>query len=293
MTAPHGKVPQRPALGVKIGNDEASRPQSGLPDADIVYEEMAEGGITRYLAVFQCQVPPVIGPVRSVRWDDWHLLASYGHPILSFSGGAEHYDADVAALHWLFDANGSEGVTQSAYYRTSNRVPPWNYYTSGKALWALDSNHVPPQPQFSYSKAPPAGAVPAASGTISYFASGSTVMWKWSSRDQRWDRFVAGSADDDVSGSQLQATNVIIESVPTRSGGIAEGSAEYIESLTAGSGPAWILRNGKVEAGTWNCPAYGDVTRYLFPNGRAMTLAPGKTWIEVVPNRNYPISIQR
>jgi hypothetical protein len=103
---------------------------------------------------------------------------------------------------------------------------------------------------------------------------------------------VGGVRDDDVSGSQLRATNVIIETVPTESGGIAEGSAEYIESITLGSGPAWILRNGKVEAGTWNRAAYGDVVQYRFPDGKTMTLEPGNTWIEVVPNHDYPVSIQ-
>ncbi|MGD0594364.1 MAG: DUF3048 domain-containing protein [Acidimicrobiales bacterium] len=292
--APHGRVPRRPALGVKIGNDPSSRPQSGLPDADIVYEEMAEGGITRYLAIFQCHVPAAIGPVRSVRWDDWHVLASYGHPILSFSGGIDQWDAAVASETWLFDANGSEGPTVSAYYRTSNRQPPWNYYTSGKALWALDPNHKPPPQQFSYSKLPATGAKPAVGATIEYFASGSTVQWKWNSALQAWVRFVGGQPDVDVSGAQLRATNVVIETVATQPGPYAEsGTTPDVESITEGSGRAWVLTDGKVEKGTWNCPSYGDITRYRFPDGKTMTLRPGNTWVELVPNQNYPVSIQR
>jgi len=292
--APHGLIPQRPALGVKIGNDPSSRPQSGLLTADIVYDEMAEGGITRYLAIFQCHVPVAIGPVRSVRWDDWHLLQSYGHPILSFSGGIDQWDQVVASLPWLFDANGSEGTTISAYYRTSDRVPPWNYYTSGKALWALDPKHTPPPPQFTYSKAPPPGTGPAVGATIDGFATGSDVDWTWNLRLQGWLRSLDGVPDVDATGPQLRATNVIIEEVPTRPGPYAEsGTVPDVESLTQGSGRAWILRNGGVETGTWSCAAYGDITKYRFPNGKTMSLAPGSTWIEVVPSQGYPVQIRR
>ncbi|HXY44016.1 MAG TPA: DUF3048 domain-containing protein [Acidimicrobiales bacterium] len=293
--APKGRVPRRPALGVKIGNDPSSRPQTGLPDADIVYEEMAEGGITRYLAIFQCHAPPVIGPVRSVRWDDWHILQSYGHPMLAFSGGIQPWDDEVASLPWLFDASGSEGPTVSAYYRTTNRVPPWNYYTSGAGLWALDSNHTPPPQQFSYSKQPPAGAKPAVGITIEYFASGSTVQWRWSASAHAWMRSVGGEPDVDVSGSQLQATNVIVETVATEPGPYNESGPDSpdVESITEGSGKAWVLTDGKAEVGTWNCPAYGDLTQYRFDNGQTMTLQPGNTWVELVPNENYPVSLQR
>lgn len=291
--APGGKIPRRPALAVKIGNDPASRPQTGLPAADIVYEQMAEGGITRYMAVFQCQEPAVIGPIRSVRWDDWHEIGSYGHPILAFSGGIIPWDNEVASLTWLFDANASEGPAVNAYYRTSNRVPPWNLFTSSKALWALDPNRKPPPRQFSYSKVPPAGAAPAKGGTITGFASGSTVQWTWSARLGAFLRFVGGVPDLDVTGAQLQAKNVVIESVAVQPGPYAEsGTVPDVESLTQGSGPAWVLRDGKVEVGTWSCAAYGDVTRYLFPDGKTMTLSRGNTWVELVPNQNYPVTIQ-
>ena len=138
--APGGNVPQRPALAVKIGNDPSSRPQSGLDQADIVYEEMAEGGITRYMAVYQCQSAPLIGPVRSVRWDDWNILQQYGHAILAYSGGILPWTAEAASLPWIYNANGSTEPTANAYYRYNSSAPPaslgppYNYYTSTSAL---------------------------------------------------------------------------------------------------------------------------------------------------------------
>jgi hypothetical protein len=318
VPAPHGIVPQRPALAAKVGNDPASRPQTGLLDADIVYEEMAEGGITRYMAVFQCKAPPerygvggAIGPMRSVRWDDWHLLASYGHPILSFSGGIQQWDNAVAAIStndgggagaWLFDGNGSEGSTQSAFYRTTTNQPPYNYFLSASELWKMDPDHSPPPPQFVYSARPPKGSTTAANATIEGFASGSTVEWQWDGRTKQWLRFVGGQRDVDVSGTQYHATNVIIELMPAVRGPYAE-SCIYegdenvcdndVESISEGSGPAYILRNGVVEKGTWSCPKYGDITAYHFADGNVMTLRPGNTWVEVVPNSGYPVAVHR
>ncbi len=293
--APGGKVQQRPAVGVKIGNDPASRPQSGLPDADIVYEEMAEGGITRYLAIFQCYEPAAIGPTRSVRWDDWHILASYGHPILAFSGGITPWTEEVASLPWLFDASGSAYPTANAYYRTSNRVPPWNYYTSAKGLWGLDpKNHETPPAQFVYSARPAAGTKRTRGASVADFASAATVQWEWSAHLGAWLRFVGGEPDVDVSGAQLRATDVVIDLVQTQPGPYNESgpNSPDVESLTQGTGPAWILRNGMVEEGTWSCPQYGDITRYHFRDGKTMTLAPGNTWVELVPDKSYAVSIQ-
>jgi len=296
--APGGVVPKRPALGVKIGNDPGSRPQSGLLDADIVYDEMAEGGITRYLAIFQCHEAPVLGPTRSVRWDDWHVLASYGHPILAFSGGIEQWDEAVASQTWLFDANGSVMPTAAAYYRTSTRVPPWNYYTSSRALWALDRSHQPPPAQFVYSVLPPAGAVRAASVTIANFdttgAGLTDLTWTWSPTLKVWLRSYGGARDVEASGEQLRAANVVVEIVTARPGPYAESSdVPDTESITEGSGVAYVLRNGLVERGTWSCPRYGDLTALRFPGGRTMTLNPGSTWVELVPSSGYPVSVSR
>ncbi|MGH9172393.1 MAG: DUF3048 domain-containing protein [Acidimicrobiales bacterium] len=307
--APGGNVPQRPALAAKIGNDPSSRPQTGLPDADIVYEEMAEGGVTRYMAIFQCKTPAAIGPMRSVRWDDWHLLGSYGHPILSFSGGIQQWDQAVSSIStndgggsagWLFDGNGSEGSTQSAFYRTTTNVAPYNYFLSASQLWKMDADHTPPPPQFVYSDAVPVGATAAASASIQGFASGATVKWQWDARAGDWTRWVGGQKDVDVSGSQLHATNVIIELMKTQNGPYAESCIfengqnvcdNDVDSISEGSGTAYVLRGGKVEKGTWSCPKYGDVTAYHMTNGKVMTLEPGNTWVEVVPDNGYPVSV--
>src|ERR1700728_1277960 len=83
-----GGVPDRPALAVKVGNEPyGARPQSGLNEADIVFDTPAEGFIMRYIAIYQYHNAPSIGPTRSVRWVDWHLIRQFIHPILAFAGG--------------------------------------------------------------------------------------------------------------------------------------------------------------------------------------------------------------
>ena len=291
--APGGKVPARPALGIKIGNDPASRPQTGLEHADIVYEEMAEGGITRYLAVFQCHQAPVLGPVRSVRWTDWHVLASYGHPILAFSGGISYWDNLVARLGWLYDANGSFPPGEYAYYRTSNRVAPWNLYTSTARIWALDRAKTPPPPQFRYSDSLQAGFTKASAVTVVGFAEGVNVVWRWSTAVGAWQRYYANTPDTDSTGVQLQAKNVVIEMVQTHSGPYAEsGSTFGTDSITKGSGVAYVFRDGHFEKGSWRRPNYHDPMGLYFANGKRVDLTPGNTWVEMVPT-TYAVQVSR
>ncbi len=305
VPAPGNKVPRRPALGVKIGNDPASRPQSGLDNADIVYEEMAEGGITRYLAVFQCQNAPVIGPTRSVRWDDWNVLQQYQHAILAYSGGIDPWMQQAASLPWILNANGSEYPWANAFYRsTSSALPasrgaPYNYYTSSANLYGLFPKAKTPAPQlFKFSKILPSAATPLASVGI-YFSSASPVVWKWSSTASRWLRFYSTQADTDPSGHQFQASDVVIQVVQTSPGPYNESGPDSpdVESHTFGtgaygSGKAYVLRQGHLETGTWSRPTGYAVTKLAFPDGKPMRLHPGNIWYELVPS-TVPITFTR
>jgi len=105
LPAPNGKAPQREPLAVKIGNEPAARPQSGLNEADIVYDTPAEGGVQRYIAIFQCEAPALVGPVRSVRWVDWHVLQDFSHVELAYAGGIQPNQDTVASLKFIDNAN--------------------------------------------------------------------------------------------------------------------------------------------------------------------------------------------
>jgi hypothetical protein len=300
VPAPGGKVPQRPALGVKIGNDPASRPQSGLDFADIVYEEMAEGGITRYLAVFQCQDAPLIGPIRSVRWDDWNVLQQYGHAILAYSGGIDYWMSEAASLPWIYNANGSIYPTANAYYRYTSDTPPasqgapYNYYSSTSALWGLFPKVKSPPPQlFKFSKILPKGATPDSSASID-FSGSSPVVWQWDKTLRKWLRFYDTQPDTDPSGHQFQATDVVIQVVQTEKGPFNESGPDSpdVESIMIGSGPAYVLRDGSIEKGTWSRPSGYAHTKLSFPDGKPMRLQPGNIWYEIVPNY-VPVSFTK
>jgi hypothetical protein len=291
--APGGHVPQRPALAVKVGNEPSgARPQSGLDSADIVYDTPAEGYIMRYIAVFQCHDASSIGPTRSVRWVDWHVLQAFGHPILSFAGGIDPDVNTVDTLGWLTPANLLAGAA-SAGTRITSRVPPDNLYTSTAALWALaSSNHTPPPAVFRYGASMPASAKAAAGLHINYSA-GTDVTWTW---DPKAHQFVHGYASspsvtspyttdtDAAANSPVTATNVVVQVVHFTYGPYAEspGSTGDVESQTVGTGSGYVLRDGKSIAVTWHRAALDSPTTFTDASGQAVTLAPGRTFVELV-----------
>ncbi len=287
LPAPGGHVPQRPALGVKIGNQPyGARPQSGLNEADIVYDTPAEGFIMRYLAVYQCHSAAVIGPTRSVRWVDWHILQAFGHPILAFAGGINPDVNTVDSLGWLKPAD-LLASAQGAAYRTTNRVPPDNLYTSTAKLWALyPHDTTPPPPVFQYGGSLPASAKPTSTAQIN-FSPGTDVKWEWQASAHDWLHTYAGSPDiDALTNKPVTTDNIIIQIVHYRFGPYQEspGSTGDVESQMVGSGRGWILRDGKRIAVTWHRSSLSSPTTFTDAAGKVVTLTPGRSWVEIVPS---------
>ncbi len=287
VPAPGHVVPQRPALAVKVGNDPNARPQSGLEDADIVVDTLAEGGIVRYIAIFQCHTSPAVGPIRSVRWTDWHILQELGHVDLAFVHGIDPDVNTVKSLPWICDLD--EFSHGGAYFDNPNRVAPEATYASTAALWASCPKRSAPPPLFTYSAAPPAGGVPVSQVELVYNGYESDVIWQWSAAKHAWlHAYREGGAvvpDLDDQGIRLSATNVVIEEVKITVGPYSEspGGPGDQESQTVGSGRAWILRGGRAYEVTWKRPALGDITRYIGANGKQIALQPGTTWLELYP----------
>lgn len=277
-------MPARPALAVKIGNEpDGARPQSGLNEADIVYDTPAEGGIMRYVAVYQCQSASSIGPTRSVRWVDWHILQAFGHPILAFAGGINPDVSTVDGLGWLEPADLLAGA-QAAGVRISSRVPPDNLYTSSAALWALAKTASPPPPVFSYTASLPALATPASALAID-FSPGTDVVWKWDGQADTWLHAYSGSPDIDALTNQpVTTTNIVVQIVHYSFGPYAEspGGTGDVESQTVGSGPGYVLRGDDVIKVTWHRPGLLAPTTFTDAKGQAVGLAPGRTWVELV-----------
>lgn len=291
--APGNVVPSRPALAVKIGNEPiGARPQSGLNEADVVFDTPAEGFIMRYIAVYQCQNAPEIGPTRSLRWVDSRLVNQFGHPILAFAGGINPDVNEVMGLSTLTPANLLEGA-QGAAHRTTDRQPPDNLYTSTSALYGLFPNlTTPPSPIFTYSTTPPAGGVKIRAFRI-FFSQGTEVLWEWKPSQNLFVHTYARNVDHDAStGAPVTATNIAVISAKYTIGPYLEspGGSGDIESQVTGSGPGYVLRNGEAIKVTWSRKIGADPFTFKNSSGQIVSMAPGRTWVEIVPDTTFSSS---
>jgi hypothetical protein len=162
--APGGKVPRRAAVAVKVENLPQARPQWGLDKADIVFEEPVEGGITRFIAVYQCQAAARIEPVRSGRLVDPQILEPLGRILFGYSGAIQPAINEIDSKTSLLEDVGADKFG-NAYWRDPDRYAPHNLVTSTAALYAAAGSvgykQKPPTAIFSYGRPAP-GGTPAA-----------------------------------------------------------------------------------------------------------------------------------
>ena len=274
----------RPALAVKIDNFDAPRetavPQSGLPGADIVFEELVEGNITRLVAIFHSRQPGRVGPVRSARTTDLAILPQFGRALLAWSGGNKGVTAAVRANPSIIDVG--VGVAPGAYARDRGRRAPHNLYVSADGLFGrAPAGTAGPGPLFQYrtpGQPNPPGAVGSAGVDLAWGPfSVAPVSWRWDSGTQLYVRSQAGRAHSDASGKRITAANVVVLVTPY---GQSPADTRSPEAHTVGSGEALVYTNGGVIRGRWDRP---DVRRpaAISANGAPILLTPGNTWIEL------------
>lgn len=284
---PKGKVPQRPALAVKVENLAAARPQYGLDHTDIVFEEPVEGGITRFIAVYQCHNAPRIEPVRSGRLVDPDILEPLGKTLFAYSGAIQPVVDKIDAPGSLLEDIGADGASGGAYTRDPGRLAPHNLETSTAALYkAAAAAHLPdnlPHPLFKYG-ALQAGSKPASALHINFPLD--VTNWTWDASSGRWTRSYSDTGPAmQGDGVQISTVNVVVLHVveyPTPYVEDPTGAHENELTLT-GTGQAWLLRNGRVFRCAWFRPKLSDVTTLVGPHHEKLTLAPGNTWVELVP----------
>lgn len=284
---PGGKVPQRPALAVKVENTPAARPQYGLVDADVVYEEPVEGGITRFIAIYQCHDASRIEPVRSGRLMDPDVVRQYGaHPLFAYAG----------AIPWVVTKIDNSSLIDvgiyragNAFWRDNSRSAPHNLVASTASLYAAGAAQhapaVPPAPVFSYG-ALPAGATPAGAVSIGWTAAGQAVNWTWSAARGVWYRSYPGYGPASIGeGGQIAAANVVVmKAVMYATPYVEDATGAHENSMIlTGSGAAQVFRNGVVINGSWKRPSLATNTQLLTAGGRPIALNPGPTWVELVP----------
>lgn len=287
LTGVAGTVVNRPALAVKIENSREARPQTGLDQADMVWEEVVEGGITRFAAVFDSQVPAEVGPVRSVRPMDSTILAPM-HGLIAFSGGQLPFVQMLTAsgLQIFSQDQGAPG-----FARKPGVAPaPHNVYGTPATWWAsADAQHQsPPVPQFVVARQASAasavvGGTPA--GAVHIVMSGySQPAWSWDAGSGRWLRSEGAAPAVVRSGARLAATNVVVLRVTLRDTGTKDPAGNPVpETVLTGSGDALVATGGKTVKATWTKGDKPDVLKLTGADGQPVTLAPGNTWVELVP----------
>ncbi|MCU1453432.1 MAG: hypothetical protein JWN46_1578 [Acidimicrobiales bacterium] len=272
----------RPALAVKIDNldapSESAVPQRGLNRADVVFEEIVEGDITRLVAVFHSQWQDTVGPVRSARTTDVHMLPQLQRPLIAWSGGNAGVSAAVRNSP-LRDV-GADAVP-GGYFRDGSRRAPHNLYARPDVLWgAAPAGAGTPVPLFTYlAKGEVPKGLPAA-GVDLVWGSGSASTpagWRWDPGSHQYLRTQRGRPHIDATdGQQVSATNVVVLNMA-----YGEDGNRSPEALTVGSGDAYVLTQGKVIACRWWRPDENGPTRLVGADGAPVKLTPGRTWEEL------------
>lgn len=284
-----------PAVAVKIENTSAARPQFGLERADVVWETIVEFDVSRFVAVYHSDIPDEVGPVRSVRPMDMAIAAPL-NGLFVYSGGQAGILRDLRAEDQMQGLDENSGA--SGMWRSTARFAPHNLHANLETMTTLadDSHSAPPAEQFAFAEnLEDASAV--AKGTAATnldlrMSSASNPNWDWDKASQTWLRSEGTVPAMAASGDQIGATNVVlIQARHYDSGYRAQNNAAVPTYELTGTGEATIATGGKTLKATWSKADAQAPMVLLDSKGLPLTLAPGNTWVELVPLATGSITI--
>lgn len=280
------EIPQRPAQAVKIDNVGPARPQSGLNEADIVFEEIINDGATRFAAVFHSQGVDTVGPVRSGRHPDIEILEAFDHPLFVWSGG----NAGVTYYIQRSELVDLSANHTSGYYRRSGRRRPWNLYTSSEAMWSHTPAefHVPPQ-VFKYLRPDEPITNGEAATTINVTMDNVKVRWEYDSDTGLYYRFQDGGPHNTENSGQVTTNNLVLMMANYLPSPI---DARTPDAQTLGSNPVYVFTGGTVRVGSWLRFASTDPYQFFdnFTDLNPIKLQPGRSWVEFPRNIEGSVS---
>ena len=260
-----------------------------------MWEQVVEGGISRFVAVYQSQVPAEVGPIRSVRPMDPAIAAPL-HGLIAFSGGQPQFVQDLknAGLQIISMDAGADG-----FYRKKGVGPaPHNVYGTPQTFWdQADAEHAAaPASQFVMAKAPEKASAAVAGGpstTVAVRLSGySRPTWTWDAATGTWLRAEGTAPAMLRSGAQIAATNVVTLKVRVVNSGTTDPAGNPVpETVLEGTGDATVSSGGKTVTGTWTKTGTDAVLTLATADGAVLTLAPGITWVELVPVDSGSVTI--
>lgn len=272
--------PDRPALAVKIPNNSKALPQTGLNEADIVYEEIVNDRITRFAAVFHSQGSEPVGPIRSGRAQDIDLLSNLNGPLYAWSGGNDGVTRLVRASTFV----DLDGRYTSGYYRRDGRGgAPHNLFSSTESLWShTPDDFTTPVPVFPYLL--PGETITGDPGTsVEITLDSVDALWGWDPNRGSYFRWQEGDPHMTELTGQVSTENVVIMFVDYVSGVV---DARSPEAQTTGTGRVIVLAEGVAREGIWTRPDKYSAWEFYTDDSRTtrIPLTPGRTWVELPRN---------
>lgn len=273
---------RKPVLAVKIENTAAGKPQMGLKSADIVYIEQVEAGLTRLMVIFSSKIPKQVGPVRSARVSDLHIVPQFGKPAFAYSG-AQTKMLPLIAEASLFDA--SDSRNPGAYFRQPGRYAPYNLFANTRQLLAKTPKASKAKDiGFTFGDAPAEGGVDKKSYSVKWPAARFT--FGWSEAKKQWLIWQDGKKNMAAEGGQLGAPTIVIQWTKTERSQFHDKNDSYTPLVhTTGKGTAIVLRDGKAFKAKWSRPSEEDGTTFTTESGEPMNFAPGQVWVALASRK--------
>jgi len=275
-----------PVVMGKIDNSSEARPQQGLNSTDMVIDEMVEGGLTRFLAIWHSKMPTEFGPIRSVRPMDPDLATAFGG-ILAYSGGQTPFVRAMQATG-IYNATETSELGKGTMERVTNRYAPHNLFVKAQNLQAAHAKLAPPATFGIFANGTDDAnvALPSASGKpvidVKAQFPAATALWTW--KNGVWLRTQDGKPlTDAADGSQISATNVVVLRVAVDRSFKDPRYGFVPKTLLEGTGSGMAFSGGKVLNLTWSKTAQNQYVSLKDAAGNSVMLLPGNTWFELVP----------
>ncbi len=276
-----GPAPRHPVLVVKIDNSASSNPQVGLGAADLVTEELVEGGSTRLAVFYYSQIPDRVGPVRSMRATDIGIVKP-AEAVLVASGGAPPTVRRVQAAGIKVVSEGGVG-----YSRDSSRSAPYNLFMDLPALARSLKAPEPPEAYLTWGDAADFPKGKRARTVAATFSGGHTTSWQF--RDGTY----ANQSSYAATGDEFRPATLLVLRVPVGDAGYKDPAGNPVpETKLNGSGEALVFHDGRVVRGSWRKRGLAAPLT-LRSRGAELALPPGKVWIELVPANGGSVGFGR
>ncbi|MBF6605440.1 MAG: DUF3048 domain-containing protein [Chloroflexi bacterium] len=274
-------------IAVMIDDLYPARPQSGFTDASVVWQAPAEGGIPRYMLVFQEGLPKDVGPIRSARYYFIAWAAEWDALYVHAGGSPQALETLAAQGGGQLVYNADQFFNGTYFRRTTDRFPPHNLYTTGLQLrelaTKLGATAAPPAAAWQFGTDAPLAARPSG-GSIEVDYPANTIVYRYDQATNTYARYVSGGVRQIDAGTRLPVSprNVIVMRMVFGPLNDGEPAKHRLEATVVGSGTAWIATNGVTIKGTWRKPSLAAPTRFYDAAGSEVVLTAGQTFIQVM-----------